>query len=70
MKTIEERFSVSFSYPVVFCRNLFGVDNDLLCQLLERESPPRPQRTLVVLARSVARAPPPLPARTTARLVL
>lgn len=69
MKTIEERFSVSFSYPVVFCRDLFGVDNDLLCQLLERESPPGPQRILVVLDRGVDRAHPTLRERITAWLL-
>ena len=36
MKTIEERFTVSYSYPVVFCRDVFSRDCGVLEELLLR----------------------------------
>ena len=42
MKVVEERFSVAFAYPVIFCRGLFGEDCGVLDEVLGRdaEAPP------------------------------
>lgn len=64
MKTIEERFTVSYSYPVVFCRDVFSRDCGVLEELLLREGGGL-QRVLVVIDRGVERAWPELPGKVT-----
>jgi 3-dehydroquinate synthase len=59
MKTIEQRFTVTYEYPVVFCQGLFGVDNHLLVDLLSRdEMAPAPYRIVIVIDRGVERCHP------------
>lgn len=61
MKTIEQRFTVVYEYPVVFCRGLFGVENNLLIDLLSRdEMAPSPFRVVIVIDRGVERCHPQL----------
>lgn len=54
MKTIEQRFAVTYTYPVVFCHNLFDLQSDLLIDLLARDGmAERPYRVVVVIDRGV-----------------
>lgn len=66
MKRIDQRFTVSFHYPVFFCRDLFAMDNGLLEDvLLQDESTSEPRRILIVMDRGVEVAHPDLPLRIT-----
>ncbi len=66
MRTIEQRFTVSYAYPVVFTEDLFALENDLLLELLAREQASRPPyRVVIVIDRGVERAHPTLPKRIT-----
>lgn len=69
MKTIEERFTVAYSYPVIFCRDLFAEGSSTLCEVLNREGGAGPKRVLVVMDRGVERAQPGLAGKVTAWLV-
>ncbi|MEG2724605.1 MAG: 3-dehydroquinate synthase [Kiritimatiellia bacterium] len=61
MKTIEQQFTVSFHYPVIFCRHLFAADCEILANLLARDKDaPEPHRVLFVIDRGVERAYPQL----------
>lgn len=61
MRTIEQRFTVTYEFPVVFCRGLFDVDNHLLVELLSRdEMAPAPYRIVIVMDRGVERCHPQL----------
>ena len=62
MNVIEERFSVTFAYPVVFCRGLFGADDETLAEVLGRDgTAPLPHRLLIVMDQGVKAAHPGLP---------
>lgn len=62
MKVIEQRFNVSYAYPVVFCRDLFATENPLLEEILTREPHGSgPARVMIVIDRGVERAHPMLP---------
>lgn len=66
MKRIDQRFTVSFNYPVFFCRDLFAMDNGLLEEvLLQDASCAAPHRILIVMDRGVEIAHPELPLRIT-----
>ncbi len=58
MKRINERFTVSFAYPVIFCRDVFAVDNPLLAEVLREGGTAAPYRVLVVVDRGVEQAHP------------
>ena len=58
MKTIEERFTVAYAYPVVFCRGLFAAGLEVLGEVLGRGGEGRVRRLLVVVDRGVERAQP------------
>jgi 3-dehydroquinate synthase len=62
MKTIQQQFTVRYSYPVIFTRNVFGLDNPALSRVL-RDSGRRRNRALIVLDASVVSANPTLPGR-------
>ena len=69
MRVIEQRFSVPFAYPVVFCRGLFAPGDETVSGLLARDaSAPVPHRVLVVMDQGVRDAHPDLPRRLTAWL--
>ena len=66
MRVIEQRFSVSYAYPVVFCRGLFGSGDETIAELLARdEASPLPHRVLVAMDQGVRDAHPDLPMRLT-----
>ena len=66
MRVIEQRFSVSYAYPVVFCRGLFGSGDETIAELLARdETSPLPHRVLVAMDQGVRDAHPDLPMRLT-----
>lgn len=66
MKRIDQRFTVSFTYPVYFCRDLFAADNGLLEDILLQDGPVSgPHRILIVMDRGVEAAHPDLPLRIT-----
>ena len=67
MKVVEQRFTVSFSYPVVFCKGLFAGNERVLEDLLTREAV-GPARVLVVMDSGVRDAHPGLAARIVAWL--
>ena len=70
MRTIEQRFTVSYAYPVVFLRDLFAPDCEVLAELLAREtSAPTPRRVWVILDRGVELNHPDLPLRITQWLI-
>lgn len=70
MKRIDQRFTVSFSYPVYFCRDLFAPDNPLLEEILSQDGPAlEPHRVLIVMDRGVEIAHPDLPLRITTWLM-
>ena len=68
MRRIEQRFAVSYSYPVVFLRDAFAPEEGTLEELLSRDSEdcPRPLRVAIILDRGVEQAFPELPARIVA----
>ncbi len=66
MRTIEQRFTVSYTYPVVFLRELFAPECEVLAELLARDaSASVPYRVLVVMDRGVEQAHPTLSRRIT-----
>ncbi len=70
MKRIEQRITVTYDYPVVFCRDVFAMENDLLDELLARDaSAPAPHRVLIVVDRGVEQAHPMLTQRITEWLI-
>ncbi len=70
MKRFEQRITVSYDYPVVFCRDLFAPENNLLDELLARDpSAPAPHRVLIIIDRGVEEAHPTLPKRITDWLI-
>ncbi len=58
--TIEQRFTVNFSFPVIFCNNLFHPGNDILAGLLAQAGPGS-HRVLACLDSGVVQARPGLP---------
>ena len=60
MKSIQQQFSVSFSYPVVFTRDVFNGDNPALCRIL-KDSGQALNRAIVVIDAAVVQAAPQLP---------
>ncbi len=67
MRTIQQRFTVSYSYPVVFCRGLFETSSDTLLKMLQLDPAAQtPHRVLFVVDRGVERAHPQLCAQITA----
>ena len=66
MRTIEQRFTVSYAYPVIFLRDLFAPECEVLAELLARDpTSPAPHRVLVVMDRGVDEAHPELSRRVT-----
>lgn len=59
MKTIRQEFAVRYSFPVVFTRDVFNTDNDVLRRILS-EAGRRPARALLVIDGNVAAAVPKL----------
>ena len=64
--TCEESLTVSFSYPVVFTRDLFDADNPVLAEELTRPGGPRPHRAAVYVDANVAASHPGLAGRIAA----
>ena len=62
-KTIQQKFSVSFNYPVTFTRDLFETTNPILRDTLCRRTEDLPGRALVFLDQGVATATPDLAER-------
>ncbi len=61
---------MTYDYPVVFCRDVFAMENDLLDELLARDaSAPAPHRVLIVVDRGVEQAHPMLTQRITEWLI-
>ena len=60
MKTIQQQFAVRYSYPVIFTRDAFSVNNSALCDVF-KDSGRAHNRTLVVIDASVVAANPLLP---------
>jgi 3-dehydroquinate synthase len=60
--TIEQRFAVNYSFPVVFCRDLFGPENEILADLLVRAGSGR-HRLLACIDSGVSQACPDLARR-------
>ncbi len=54
----EQRLSVPFDFPVLFCRDLFAPENGLLLDVLRRREPGRRHRAMVVAERPVLDANP------------
>ena len=51
MRTIEQRFTVSYAYPVIFLRDLFAPECEVLAELLARDpTSPAPHRVFAALA--------------------
>ncbi len=70
MKRIEQRITVTYDYPVIFCRDVFAPECGLLEELLARDiSSPKPHRILIVVDRGVERAHPMLMHRITEWLI-
>ncbi len=70
MKRIEQRITITYDYPVLFCRDLFAPENGLLDELLSRDaSAPAPHRILIVIDRGVEQAHPTLAKRITDWLI-
>jgi 3-dehydroquinate synthase len=59
MPTLQQQFTVSFSYPVIFTRDLFAPDNPVLIDVI-RQGGHRQHRALVALDSEVARLTPAL----------
>jgi 3-dehydroquinate synthase len=64
--TIEQRFTIEFSYPVVFARDIFAPDAEALAWTLRRHEPQRHHRVMMLIDEGVAAAWPDLAARATA----
>lgn len=62
----EQRFSVSFDYPVVFTRDVLAPDNLALLSVIKRREPTRRHRLFVVLDSGLAQAQPQLAQRCAA----
>lgn len=62
MRTFEQHFTVSYQYPVIFCRDLFAEGCEALSRVLSREAQ---ERVLVVLDRGLEEAQPDLPEKIT-----
>jgi len=62
---IQQKFSVSFSFPVIFTRGVFDSGNPTLAQTLVRLEEPGPRRVLAYLDAGVARAFPGLAGQVT-----
>lgn len=60
-QALVQKFSVPFSYPVLFTRALFDVENPLLSEVCQRSGEPGPRRVMVCLDAGVAQALPNLP---------
>lgn len=58
-KTITQRFAVDYSFPVIFCRDLFRPDNPILADLLAAAGP-GPHRILACIDSGVLQARPEL----------
>lgn len=57
MKTIEQHFEVSYSYPVVFTHDVFDINNSIVCNVL-KETGQRPNKILVVIDSEIMNATP------------
>jgi 3-dehydroquinate synthase len=57
---IEQSFSVSYQFPVVFCRELFRPESTVLVDVLARIEPTKRHRVLVFIDRGLAEAQPAL----------
>jgi len=57
MKTIQQSFSVNYSFPVVFTRDVFNINNSVLCDVLSG-SGQRPGKILVVIDSEIMNAIP------------
>lgn len=69
MKTIEQCFTVSYRYPVVFCNDVFAPSCGLLADLLALDPyAPQPHRVLIAMDRGVDRTHPDLRMKITAWL--
>jgi 3-dehydroquinate synthase len=62
---IQQQFSVSYSFPVIFTRGVFDSENPVLAQTLVRLEEPGPRRVLAYLDAGVARAFPGLAGQVT-----
>jgi len=60
MKLIKQEFTVNYSFPVIFTRNVFDPTNPALLEVLQT-SGEAPNRMLVVVDSSVLEATPRLP---------
>jgi 3-dehydroquinate synthase len=60
--TIEQRFSIDYSFPVIFCRDLLQPANEILANLLSRSGSGR-HRLLAFVDSGVLQACPDLPRR-------
>jgi len=66
-RTFQQRFTVEFSFPVCFTRDIFGKDNKTLFKIVESQSKGhRPDRLAFVLDEGVAREMPDLARRIAA----
>lgn len=62
MKTFEQRLTVAYQYPVIFCRDVFSAESDVLARaILRDETDVKPHRVLIVLDRGLEEARPELP---------
>ncbi len=66
MKRFDERFTVTYSYPVLFCRDVFAENSAILDDILAQEGEEGPYRLLVILDRGVEAAHPTLMRRIAA----
>lgn len=57
MKTIQQSFSVNYNFPVVFTRDVFNINNAVLCDIL-RHSGQRPSKILPVIDSEIMNAIP------------
>src|SRR6476660_7156918 len=60
MSVLEPSFSVPFSFPVVFTRDLWRLDSPLFADLVGRLEPHRQHRLLVAIDRGLATSTPSL----------
>jgi 3-dehydroquinate synthase len=57
MKTIQQSFSVDYSFPIVFTRDVFNINNSVLCNIL-RHSGQSPSKILPVIDSEIMNAIP------------
>lgn len=57
MKTIQQSFSVNYRFPVVFTRDVFNINNSILCDIL-RNSGQSPSKILPVIDSEIMNAIP------------